>query len=398
MMSTDLVQRRVRAVADSGWGRGFTFYQPRNLAFWVYLVLVGAGSAEFVSMLADRSAVYGPALAVAIVAFTLYGALFWWFTQRLDRYARQPATILVAAFGWGGFAATWMLAANANDALRALYAKAFGQTWALDWGAGLAAPFTEEIAKGIGLLLLIALAPRLVRTAFDGFVLGALIGLGFQIIEDIAYAMNSAASQFGANQIGAEASTIWMRMVVGVAAHILYSAIFCAGLVYLLGRPAEPRRVGRGLVLAAAAMLLHGLWDSTGALTFGNGALVIAAWVVLVLVALVLVVRVFEMTVVRERQFLRDILAPEVETGVLTTAELDAVSGDRRVRRRYRRSGQGRTERRHRGFVLEAAGDLADALADARGTDTARVEFARGEVTRLREQRPPPSRDTAVDR
>ena len=116
--------------------------------------------------------------------------------------------------------------------------------WALNWGAGLAAPFTEEWAKGSGLLLLIALAPRQVRTAFDGFILGAFIGLGFQIVEDITYAMTSAGTQFGANQIGASVGTIILRMVSGVAAHILYSAIFCAG-AGLSSRPARRTTQGR---------------------------------------------------------------------------------------------------------------------------------------------------------
>lgn len=60
---------------------------------------------------------------------------------------------------------------------------------------------------GFGLLLLIALAPRLVRTAFDGFVLGAFLGLGFEILEDISYGLNSGASQRGANQVDASLGT-----------------------------------------------------------------------------------------------------------------------------------------------------------------------------------------------
>ncbi|MGW0183020.1 PrsW family intramembrane metalloprotease [Nocardia sp. NPDC003345] len=396
MTTAEQQDRRIHAIAESGWGRGFTFYQPRNLAFWVYAVLVGAGIADFGTKVTTQSAAYGPALAVAIVLFGLYGALFWWFTHRIDRYARQPAGIVIAAFLWGGFAATWTMAAPANDALRALYAKAWGQAWALDWGAGLAAPFTEEIAKGLGLILLIALAPRLIRTAFDGFVLGAFLGLGFQIIEDIAYAMSSAASRFGADQIAAEASTIWLRMIVGVAAHILYSAVFCAGVVYLLGRPAQPRRAGRGLALMVAAMLLHGLWDSGGALVRGNGVLLFPVWGGLILIALILVVKVFDTTVTQERQFLRDILGPEVGSGVLTQEELDAVCGDRRARRSYRRAATSRSGRRHRGYILDAAADLADELAISGGVSGPRVQFARREITRLREHRPPPSRDAVA--
>ncbi|MFE4504016.1 PrsW family intramembrane metalloprotease [Rhodococcus sp. NPDC056743] len=389
MRSTDdLIAARIDAIENSGWSRSFAFYQPRNAAFWVYLLLVVSGAFKLFSMLSSSAAAYGDAIALSIVLFGVYGAIFWWFTHHIDRYARQPVKLIVTAFFWGSFAATWVMAANANDAILALYAKTFGQAWASDWGAGLTAPFTEEIAKGVGLLLLIALASRLVRTAFDGFILGAFIGLGFQIFEDVLYALNSAASQFGADPIGAAMSTIMLRMVFGVAAHTLYSAIFCAGLVYLLGRPAEPRRVGRGLALMATAMVLHGLWDSAGALSQGKTVLLFLLFVVMIAAALTIVVRVFRMTVPRERQFLRDILAPEVERGVVTSDELTALSGDRKARKAFRKAAGTHADRKRREYVLEAAADLADALADSHGTGTGRVEFARSEVHRIRSGQP----------
>lgn len=384
----DLITARVEAIENSGWGRSFAFYQPRNAAFWVYLLLVVSGAFKLISMLSASAAAYGDAIALSFVLFGVYGAVFWWFTHHIDRYARQPVKLIVVAFFWGSFAATWVMAANANDAILALYAKTFGQAWASDWGAGLAAPFTEEIAKGVGLLLLVALASRLVRTAFDGFILGAFIGLGFQIFEDVLYALNSAASQFGADPVGAAMSTIVLRMVFGVAAHTLYSAIFCAGLVYLLGRPAEPRRVGRGLTLMASAMLLHGLWDSAGALSRGKNALLFVLFAVIITAALTLAVRVFRTTVPREREFLRDVLAPEVERGVITGDELTALCGDRKVRKAFRKSAGNHADRKRNGYTLEAAADLADALAESRGTESGRVEFARSEVSRIRSGQP----------
>jgi len=384
----DLITARVEAIENSGWGRSFAFYQPRNAAFWVYLLLVVSGAFKLISMLSASAAAYGDAIALSFVLFGVYGAVFWWFTHHIDRYARQPVKLIVVAFFWGSFAATWVMAANANDAVLALYAKTFGQAWASDWGAGLTAPFTEEIAKGVGLLLLVALASRLVRTAFDGFILGAFIGLGFQIFEDVLYALNSAASQFGADPVGAAMSTIVLRMVFGVSAHTLYSAIFCAGLVYLLGRPAEPRRVGRGLTLMASAMLLHGLWDSAGALSRGKNVLLFVLFAVIITAALTLAVRVFRTTVTREREFLRDVLAPEVERGVITGDELTALCGDRKVRKAFRKSAGNHADRKRNGYTLEAAADLADALAESRGTESGRVEFARSEVSRIRSGQP----------
>jgi protease PrsW len=386
----DLDRARDIALDLSGWGRRFSFYQPRNFAFWGYLLLVGMGFLVFISTLVRRYDAYGQAIGLAVTSFAIYAALFWWFTAHIDHYAKLPAKLMVVAFVWGGFAATGAMAANANDAILALYAKTFGQVWALNWGAGLAAPFTEEWAKGSGLLLLIALAPRQVRTAFDGFILGAFIGLGFQIIEDVSYAMTSAGTQFGANQIGASVGTIVLRMISGVAAHILYTAIFGAGLIYLLGRPAEPRKVGRGLLLIAIPMLLHGTWDSLGAIAGPSGLKMIGLLITAIVVALAILVQVYKLTVVRERDYVRDVMAPEAARNVITPAELGAMAGNRKARKAYRKATRRGHERKRARYVLNAAYALGDELAAARGADTDRVRFARAEVARIRAGVPSP--------
>ncbi|MFD4439970.1 PrsW family intramembrane metalloprotease [Nocardia sp. NPDC058519] len=386
--SSDLTQTRFLAIENSGWGRDFTFYQPRNLAFWVYLLITGSGAMLFVSRIATSYPAYGRAIAVTAVVFTVYGALFWWFVAHIDRYARQPTKLLVAAFCWGGFAATWSMASYANTALIAIYGKVFGHAFAQDWGPGLSAPFTEETAKGFGLLLIIALAPRLIRTAFDGFIVGAFLGLGFEIIEDIAYGMNAGASQFGANQVGASMSTVVLRVITGATGHLLYTAIFCAGLVYLLGRPAEPRKIARGIGLIAIAMLLHGFWDSMGNLAGDSALGSIAIIAGTMIIALSIAAGVFATTVPREREFLARILAPEVDNGTLTETEAAAACADAKGRRTFRKAGADRAGRARNEQLLDAIYDLADALATDRGGETPRVEFARSEITRIRDGRP----------
>jgi RsiW-degrading membrane proteinase PrsW (M82 family) len=97
-------------------------------------------------------------------------------------------------------AATFWIALRANDAILTIYAKAFGNAWASAWGPALTAPFTEETAKMLGLVLLIGLVPQVLRTPFDGFITGAFIGLGFQISEDILYGFQGASAHFGLNQ------------------------------------------------------------------------------------------------------------------------------------------------------------------------------------------------------
>jgi hypothetical protein len=164
---TQLIADRVRAVRESGWGATFRVVQPRNLAFWVYLVLVAAGAFIMIRYIGSATAVYGTAVTMAVIVFALYGAVFWWFTQHIDRYAHQSRKLILLAFLWGAFGAI-LMASSANTPILSLWSKAFGASWASDWGAGLTAPFTEELSKGLGLLLLIELARRSVVTAFDG--------------------------------------------------------------------------------------------------------------------------------------------------------------------------------------------------------------------------------------
>ncbi|WP_433291179.1 PrsW family intramembrane metalloprotease [Actinoplanes sp. CA-030573] len=373
---------RAEAIAATGWGNRFHLWQPRNACFWVYLGIVGYGLWNAFGIVNGEVRVYGPALAAATVIFVVYGALFWWFTTRIDRYSRQPLPLVVAAFVWGAFGATWTIALSGNTALIGLYTKLGGQAFGLDWGAALSAPIFEELGKGAGVLLLMYLAPRVIRTAYDGFIVGAFAGLGFEILEDIFYALNSAPEQFGSHQLQTSLNTVLLRLATGFTAHILYSAIFGAGLVYLIGTVAQRRRPVLGIALMLTAMLLHGLWDSDVAIAGGNGLLTILLIAGITLAAFVAVVAVFHLTVRPERAAMRAVMAPEVDAGVLTEAELDALAGGWKQRRRYRRAG-GLRERRLRRHRLEAAHDLADQIAYAGGEETPRVAFARAELARL---------------
>ena len=204
----------------------------------------------------------------------------------------------------------------------------------------------EELAKGLGLLLLIALATRAVSTAFDGFILGAFIGLGFQIVEDVTYAIGSAGSGFGADPTTNTLEVIALRMATGLGAHIAYSAIFCTGLVHLLGRPGQPRRVGAGLGLMLTAMLLHSVWDNTAGILGPASSFALVAWAVLTAITLVIVVRVFRRVVGVERAYMRAVLAPEVKTGTITAEEAETLAGDRKTRKAYRQVAQDRDPRR----------------------------------------------------
>jgi RsiW-degrading membrane proteinase PrsW (M82 family) len=373
-----LIEDRRRAIAQSGFGEEFRFVQPRNLAFWVYCLLVLAGAVVLSGQISVAAAAYSGALISGAIAFGLLAVAYLWFIHYEDRYTTVPVKLAAAAFVWGAVAAIGAFALLGNDAVMSLYAKTFGASFAFDWGAALTAPIDEELAKGAGVLLLLTLAPRLIRSPFDGLVVGALVGLGFQISEDISYAFIGAANGFG--DVGAAWETIFARTVVSIPSHWMFSGIFGAGLVWFVGRPEVPARKGLGAGLMLTAMLMHGLWNASSAIG-GGGAL---AWLVPMTVAGVLIavfVWVYETTVPVEREWIRELMAPEVELGVVTPAELDALAGSRATLKSYLRTQPSR----HRAEeVLAVERDLAHQIARDGGLDTAEVQRARSAVARAR--------------
>jgi protease PrsW len=379
-VSTLAAERR-RAIEQSGWSEDFRFFQPHNLAFWVYCVLVAAGFFVLRGQVSIALAAYSGALFNGIISFGLLAVAYVWFIHYEDRYTTVPPKLAVTGFVWGAIAAPGAFALLGNDAVIRLYAKTFGASFAFDWGAALAAPIDEELAKGAGVLLLLVLASRLIRSPFDGLILGAFIGLGFQISEDISYAWIGAANAFG--DVGAANSTILVRTLASIPSHWMYTAIFGAGLIWFVGRPDVPARKGLGLGLMASAMLMHGLWDASAAIG-GNSALGLIVPIGIAGAVITIFVWVYNTSVQIEREWMRELLAPEVALGVVTQAELDALAGSRSTLRKYIRAQREPRTAKH---VTDAEAELARQIARDDGAETAAVQSARKAVARARGSR-----------
>ncbi len=198
-VETDERQAQLDAIEQSGWGVRFRFLQPRNLAFWVYVLGVGAGIVGMVKFFGQATGFYGTALAGGVVLFAIYLVPWLLFLHHQNRFTSQPPRLLIAAFVWGATAATFWIAITANGALLEIWAKIGGTAFAQQWAAGLTAPINEEWGKAVGLVLLLCLARRIVRSPYDGFIIGAYIGLGFQVSEDVLYVVNGAMASFGSD-------------------------------------------------------------------------------------------------------------------------------------------------------------------------------------------------------
>jgi len=374
---------RARAIDSSGWGYKVKLVQPRNFTFWVMTFVFVAGALNLVLEFGPNLEAYSTPITQGVVWFTVYGLAIAWIINRLDRYSPIPGRIRLLAFLWGGVAATFGLAIHYNQAIFAILAKTQGISFKNDWRAALSAPISEEIAKGLAVVVVIGVAPRIVRTATDGFIIGAFSGLAFQVFEDVIYVLQ--ASQAGFGQSGPGLNAALTRTILGFSGHWMWTAIFCAGFVYLIGTPLQPPRRGLGILMMLLTPVGHFLWNGAQPL-LGNpsqDALMLTMLGYSAVIA-VIFVAFYRMTLPPERQTMRDVLQPEVDAGVITDDELDALVARYRVRRKFIKAAGGHAERRTRRHVLEATHDLADRIATARGAETGEVRHARAEIERMR--------------
>jgi RsiW-degrading membrane proteinase PrsW (M82 family) len=206
-----------------------------------------------------------PAASVLAVAVELPLLVVGFVLLRLARPVRSPPTVwAAAALIWGGTAAAGC-ALLANQGLTSLWAKSQGPQFAANWSAPLSAPLNEELLKLCGVVMVIMAAPLLVRGALDGWVYGALTGLGFQVTENITYGLNSISLSGAADPDQAVVSSVLARVLqAGLGSHWTLTAVAGAGVGFLVARLRDGGR-GGPLVAAScllAALLMHLLFDA----------------------------------------------------------------------------------------------------------------------------------------
>jgi RsiW-degrading membrane proteinase PrsW (M82 family) len=309
-------------------------------AFCIVLALVAAGGVRMTMIAGRFAAAYPVATLTAIALFTLLAVPFWFVLKELDFLEREPPALLALAFAWGGLVAT-TVSIPGSAALDDLVAKLGSTHLAADWGAALAGPTVEEIAKTLGVIAIVLVARAQVNSVLDGVVYGAMVGLGFQIIEDIVYALGAVALAGRGDHVEPVITTFLLRgFLSGVWSHTLFGALAGAGIGYLVVRADRPWRIRLGVAMLAvlAAWASHFLWNSPLLRDgLGNGAL--ALLVVLVfkgLPPLLLTLLLVRAAHDREADYYAAQLARLDDRELITPEELEILkSGSRRATARW---------------------------------------------------------------
>jgi len=293
------------------------------------LCVLGAGSLAYAFY---RVPVIFPAATIFAIALQVPLLLLGWWLLRLARpLSAPPRTWSAAAVIWGATAASGC-AVVANPALTGLWAKTAGVAFASNWSAALTAPLNEELLKVSGVALLAVAAPRVIRGPMDGLIIGALTGLGFQVLENVTYSLN-AIPLTGATAPGAAVAAIAIVRVglTTLGSHWDMTAVAGAGVGFLAARGLRGGALPAAGCLATA-MGMHLLFDSPTSPSAGV--------VLLKVLADLIVVGAFYLTLRRRyRARARAALARRVAEGAIPASEAPFLltrSGRRRRQRQVR--------------------------------------------------------------
>ncbi|MEX0754333.1 MAG: PrsW family intramembrane metalloprotease [Actinomycetota bacterium] len=311
---------------------------PALLVFLGLLVVTGVLAVRDQSAISQLSP-GGWALSWGLLV--LYALPVGLVLYALDLYEREPPRYLVAAFVWGAVIAT-QLSGIANAGWGLVVARAGGPEFAADWTAALTAPFVEEAIKGAGVVLVFLIAREQIDDVLDGFVYGAVCGLGFAIVEDVFYFVGV----FGGTTEGVLQGFFVRVISSGLYGHVLYTGLVGMGIGYFVSHRRDAplgRRVAVLAGLTAVGILGHVAWNSPWldllpAEPSGAGWLLVPiATAVKGVPLLAFVVVAVVLALGRERRWLREALGPEVGGPALSAAELATIEDPRRRRRTRRR-------------------------------------------------------------
>ncbi|MPZ55888.1 MAG: PrsW family intramembrane metalloprotease [Rhizobiales bacterium] len=186
-----------------------------------------------------------------------------WF---LDRRERETPSLCVAAFLWGGCIAT-ALSLPFNTAFfriidiwvaqNPILTEVLGPQATVLIAAPISAPIAEEIAKAAGVLLLFWLLRAEFDNMRDGFIYGALIGIGFNWFEAALYVAQGYA-QHGEAPYGLQFG--FRYALFGLGGHALFTGLFGVSVGLAMQTQRMWLRILApigGLILAMAAHMIN---------------------------------------------------------------------------------------------------------------------------------------------
>ncbi|MCB0009300.1 MAG: PrsW family intramembrane metalloprotease, partial [Anaerolineales bacterium] len=158
-------------------------------------------------------------IIIAAIPTAIFVAIIYW----IDRYEKEPLWLLITTFLWG--AVPSIIAAFIINTLFSIPFYLVGEGFGDAIGATFIAPLVEESLKGAALLLILFFWRSEIDSLLDGIIYGAMIGLGFGMVEDIFYFV----SQYQAGGVEGWTATILLRTMFSLN-HALFTGVTGLGI------------------------------------------------------------------------------------------------------------------------------------------------------------------------
>lgn len=266
-------------------------------------------------------------LACLLPTAVYVGAIYW-----VDRYEKEPSWLLGAAFLWGA-GPSIVLAIALSLLLDLPLGLLVGDAWSELAGSAIIAPLVEESVKGLALLGILLIWRREIDTVLDGIIYGAMVGMGFAMVENFFY----FTREFETGGLSAWGVNVFFRAFVFGLNHALFSSMVGLGVALAALRRSGSAlgRLGLGSLLPIAggwaiAVALHGLHN----LGVGLGGSLVLIVIAIDWAGVWITLGVMGWSVLQERRWLREQLREEVGLGVLTTQQYD-IAVSQRARSAY---------------------------------------------------------------
>ncbi|MFQ5921669.1 MAG: PrsW family intramembrane metalloprotease [Anaerolineales bacterium] len=189
------------------------------------------------------------AILAGLVPTIIYaGALFWF-----DRFEKEPARLLAAAFAWGAIPA--LIVAIVVRIFFQLPPELAGPEAVEAMRFGVVSPLVEEALKAAAVLYIARRYRSEFDNVLDGIIYGAMVGFGFAMTGNIISYLGS----FLLRGFAGLTETILLLGVLYALNQAMYSSIFGAGLGYARLTQSRVKQLTVPTLTFALAVLMNGL-------------------------------------------------------------------------------------------------------------------------------------------
>lgn len=263
-------------------------------------------------------------LFLSITATVLPTIFYVSIVYMADRYEKEPIWLLAAAFFWGAVPSV-LLAFLFNTIFGLpLYTLVSESQFADTAVAVFIAPVVEESIKGMVLLAIFLFWRQEIDSPLDGIIYGAMVGLGFAMVENVFYFM----TEYWAGGAEAWGINVVLRTVIFGLNHALFSSFTGLGIAVARLSPNPAVKIAAPIVGWGTAVFLHFMHN----LTVSTGGILVCFSFIFDWGGVCLLLVIILWALIQERHWIKQYLAEEVAQNTLTLSQYRlACSGHQRT-------------------------------------------------------------------